>query len=721
MASRRDSSLAGQVEYLLLLVLLGGFVARGLIPAWRSLNTDFPDYYLAARLYRQGYPLDRIYDWVWFQRQKDHANVELPLVSFIPNPPACIFPVLPLSFLCPLAAKRAWLVFNLALLGGVILLLNSIVQLGLRRVAIIVFLALDALRTNFLFGQEHLLIAFLLALATFFYFRGSKAAAGATLACGAALKIYPALFLFYFLRKKQWRAIAGLTLCLLALGAVSLWVFGFGTLRNYALGVLPRVLSGELDDPYNAYWSSFTALLRRTFISEPELNPHPLIHLPVAYAALLPFCQALLFVLTLWVISPSRGNPAKEKLEWGTYVVLLLILSTNPGPYHFCALIVAVALAASYFLESASWGRVYLLLALCGLVCFPVRHVWAAPLSKWETLPAYLRPGALTALWILLLWALASGQQDRLLIRLRSREAAAFALLMLALVTAGGWINQHHLRGLFANYAARLVVKPGSIFAAEPVVAGNRVLFTTMAPSGYTISSWGGGPPADVVFASDAFHPAASQSGEGWVELASTNSRIVQAALPGSPFEATRALAVAENAEQPTVSIDAKWLAFIRVDRGRGSLWVKELCLNTEKPTGCTGESMVVGDEYNVLEAAFFPDDRILFAAQPGTEAALFALDLKTRRPWPLSVSMRPTRYPAVSPDGQWLAYSQDEGGDWQLWAMRFSTGEKRRLTWGDCNSISPAWFADSKTLVYATDCGRGVGLTALCRIRVVP
>src|SRR5208337_1498253 len=150
------------VEDLLLLVLLAVFVWRGLIPGWRSLNTDFSNYYLASRLYRQGYPLKRVYDWVWFQRQKDHAGVEQPLVSFIPNPPTCILPFLPLSSVSPLAAKRWWLVFNLVLLGGAVLLLNSIVQLGLRRVAIIVFLATDALRTNFLFGQEHFLMAFLL-------------------------------------------------------------------------------------------------------------------------------------------------------------------------------------------------------------------------------------------------------------------------------------------------------------------------------------------------------------------------------------------------------------------------------------------------------------------------------------------------------------------------------------------------------------------------------
>jgi len=739
-------------EYLLLMVLLAGFVWQGLIPGWRSLNTDFSNYYLASRLYRQGYPVKHFYDYVWFQRQKDHAGVEQPHVAFIPWPPPSILPFLPLSSLPPLVAKRWWMVFNLLLLGGAVSLLNSIVQLGPRRVVIIVFLAIDALRTNFMFGQEHCLVAFLLALATFFYFRGSTASAGATLACGAALKIYPALFLFYFLRKKQWRAISGLLLCALALGLVSLALFGFGTLRYYTIELLPRSLAGEVIDPYNIHWSSFTALLRRLFILEPELNPHPLVHLPLAFAVLQPMCQALLFVPTLWLVSSSRGAPSKEELEWGTYIVLLLILSTNPAPYHFCALIVAGVLATNYLLESTQRAQAYFLLVLYGLVCLPVHHAWPGPLTAWQTFQVYLRLGALTALWLVLLWALTSRQPEGHRVRLKSREAAAFGILLLALMAAGASANLLHMNGLFANYANRLVVRKDSTIATEPSVAGEQVFFTTMVRSGYSIASLDRGSVTDIPLGSDAFHLTASEAGEAWVELASASSRVARFTLRDLPFESSLepsspprmgsgthiryaapqlgrgtivgpdgAAVEAEDAEQPVVSLDGKWLAFIRETRGRGGLWFKELLPKANTASADAVEWQAGDEKCDVLEAAFFPDDRIVFAAQVNSLAALFALDLITRRISPLSISSQPTRYPAVSPDGQWLAYSQNEKGSWQLWVMSFPTGEKRRLTVGDCNSIAPAWFGDSKTLVYATDCGRGLGMTALCRVRAVP
>jgi len=711
------------VESALLLLLVAVFAWKGFIPGWRSLNTDFPDYYLAARLYRQGYPVRHFYDWVWFQRQKDHAGLEQAHVSFIPHPPTEILPVLALSSLPPLVAKRLWLLVNLVLLALVILLLDQVTQLGLRRVAIVAFLAVDALRTNFLFGQDHLFAAVFLTLSLVLYLKGKGLASGAVLALSAALKIYPALFLFYFLRKKQWRAVAGLGLCLLGLGLLSLALFGFDNLRYYVVEVLPRSLAGEANDPYSVYWSSLTAWLRRLFMGEPELNPHPLVHCPLAYATLQPLCQSLLFVPGLWLISSSRREAAREKLESGTYVVLLLVLSTNPAPYHFCALIVGVTLAVDYLLNCSQPGRTCLLIVLYALVCFPVRRVWPGPLTAWQTFPPYLRLVGLTALWAFLLWTLA-GERLQLRARVRWAEATAFGLLFLGLWTAGLWASLRHLDGLFANYGARLMVVPDSIIATQPAVAGltsGRVLFSTLVRRGYTIASTEGGRLAHLDLEADAFSPTTLGANAAWAELASRTSRIVSVPDQEALLGIDRLPVEAEDAEQPVVSPDGKWLAFIRESRGRGSLWIKELRTAARGLPVESTESELTGNGYDVLDTAFYPDDRIVFAADLGASTGLFEFDLKTRQVVPGPTSSQPVRYPAVSPDGQWLAYSLEEAGNWHLWLKNLRAGESRRLTEGDCNSIAPAWFGDSKTLVYATDCGRALGLTALCRIRALP
>ena len=125
------------VEWCVLASLAVVFVGLALVPGWRSLKSEFPDYYLAAELYHQRIPLDRVYEWAWFQRQNDHLAVRDGLVSFAPNPPTSILPLLPLTTLTPLNAKRVWMVSNLILLALSLLALRHATQLGWRRLILI--------------------------------------------------------------------------------------------------------------------------------------------------------------------------------------------------------------------------------------------------------------------------------------------------------------------------------------------------------------------------------------------------------------------------------------------------------------------------------------------------------------------------------------------------------------------------------------------------------
>jgi Glycosyltransferase family 87/WD40-like Beta Propeller Repeat len=70
----------------------------------------------------------------------------------------------------------------------------------------------------------------------------------------------------------------------------------------------------------------------------------------------------------------------------------------------------------------------------------------------------------------------------------------------------------------------------------------------------------------------------------------------------------------------------------------------------------------------------------------------------------------------AVSPDGRWIAFASEATGSKQLGLRNVQTGNEETLTGGACNSSSPAWELDSKAIVFASDCGRGMGLPALYR-----
>ena len=121
----------------------------------------------------------------------------------------------------------------------------------------------------------------------------------------------------------------------------------------------------------------------------------------------------------------------------------------------------------------------------------------------------------------------------------------------------------------------------------------------------------------------------------------------------------------------------------------------------------------------NVFEMSFSPDGSIAFAAAEQHQAShLFLIKDKGRIQ---QVIAEEARYPSMSPDGQWLAYSRRSGGVWNLWLRRMNSVDDRRIIHANCNDVSPSWEADSRTLLFASDCGCAFGLTALYRQRVLP
>jgi hypothetical protein len=74
-------------------------------------------------------------------------------------------------------------------------------------------------------------------------------------------------------------------------------------------------------------------------------------------------------------------------------------------------------------------------------------------------------------------------------------------------------------------------------------------------------------------------------------------------------------------------------------------------------------------------------------------------------------------RRPRVSPDGDWVAFQTYVFGSWDVFAVNRRTGRMRRLSRGASNELEPAWAADGGSVVFASDRGRGLGLTTLFEV----
>src|ERR1700691_5902313 len=153
--------------------------------AWGKLNTDFPNYYLSARIAHEGSDTARLYEWVWLQREKDHRALDARLIGLVPITPFSTLVMWPLTGLAPLTAKHVWLLVNLALLVPLCWLLRSLTGLSYQPIALVFALSFP-LHRNLLFGQYYLFLLVLIVAACWAYLKEFYLLSGALIAIAAA-------------------------------------------------------------------------------------------------------------------------------------------------------------------------------------------------------------------------------------------------------------------------------------------------------------------------------------------------------------------------------------------------------------------------------------------------------------------------------------------------------------------------------------------------------
>jgi hypothetical protein len=524
-------------ECLLLLIALVYFGSRTLPRSWQKLNTDFPNYYVTARLLHEGYDTNRIYEWIWIQRQKDHREIDQPIVGFVPHTPFSALVMRPLAKWPPLTAKHVWLGLNALFLLGTFLLLHSLTGLHWRRLALLILLCFPMHR-NLLYGQYYIFLLLILTAALWLYVRDYKLSAGALLGIGFGLKIFPVLFLLYFARKRDWRAAGGLVLCGFATIAASIAAFGVPLNRVYVTQVLPWALHGDAMDPYSLVSSSLSSLLHRLLIFEPEWNPHPISHAPSLFAVLHPLLQLLILSPAILYSIPEDMRPRQLRLEWAAFLVGLLAISTLPASYHFTLLILPVAVMGAVLIEVKSWSSLAILLMLYLGICFPR---WNNNMGNgWSALLSVPRLFLVLTLCVFSYITLAAQRAKHVTAKKDRRlwvGALACALFLAVAMTL------HHQKGLFDNYQWRLPTSSDVLIATSPTVAGGSVLFTALSDNGYRSGRLFEGR---VQFRNNGIDQLAQTSSdtERWVEEADRESAVVSA-------DANQMLPTLHQAESP--------------------------------------------------------------------------------------------------------------------------------------------------------------------------
>jgi hypothetical protein len=638
-------------------VSLAIFFWKAFLPGWATQTTDFPNYYTAARLAREGAPLRLDYDWTWFQRQIDRAGIEGQLGGYIPQTPLTMLPVVPLSFLTQQAAKRGWLVFNLLCLALTIQLLWRMTGFHRIWLWLLIFVSWAPLRANFQLGQYYIFLLLLLTLTAYTSERNREGASGALAGIAFGLKLYGAPLLLWFAMQRRWRAVAGMVASTLACIGLAILLFGWQDVAYFTTQVMPRALEGETLNPFHPGNGTFSTLLRIVFVPEPELNPHPVVHAPVVFF----FLQPVLALTVLAIPLLAAGS-------FGWFVTALLLASPNTASYTF----VLLALPLALLLKSSPRSRWPWLLLPYIAIGLPLPSAWAWMFPR---------------LWLLLAIYLAAGSRQWETIRLRHAVAAGVVILAFATVSASVRLRDYEDQP--GRKYELAVNEPGAVFSGVPVVAGADLLYQSIANDRYAIRRLRDAKPETFAFPGEAFTPAASsRDNHIWFEQVLAGHSRIAMFDPDSHRLETVPVALPDPRE-PAVSHDGNRFAFVSGD----SVYVDNRRVPAPGPAS---------------DPSFTPDDRgVVFSA--GSRVLVFDGTLHT-----IFSGAGPVSRASLSPDGTQLLFASTATGSSQVWVADLTTGHAARLTGGKCNNSAPAWGAQPGQFIFASDCGRGLGLPAL-------
>jgi hypothetical protein len=391
-------------------------------------------------------------------------------------------------------------------------------------------------------------------------------------------------------------------------------------------------------------------------------------------------------------------------LEWSALMVATLTISPIPASYNFTLLVLPMTVLIAQLLPKRP-----VLASLASALFVGIGYPSGWNVGSASGLGAALQVPRLYMLiaFAALVYAAMGLIAFRSLERRKTTLAVAGGLVMITAFQMASEIR--HQRGLYDDFAYRLPDRSDALLTAAPDWRKGEIPRIAMQPVGYRLLTSMNTPPSRVPFAERSVGPDeiafASSADQLLVESAGAHSIIT------SPTDGTfQSIA---DAESPVLSLDGQNLAYLRVDHGRGTLFLRSL----REPAA---EQSMTPSSLDVEQATFLPDASLIVAGLVHGGSGSRILHVRAGQQ-PELLPLGESRYPAASPDGHWLAYSRMVHGNWNLALLDLSTGSIRTITEAECNMVEPAWEPDSKTILYSSDCGRALWFTAISRRRIVP
>ena len=329
---------------MIIFLAAGLFIYGGLIPAWKNVNSDFPNYYVSSKMILEKRDVSRIYDNQWFDQKIHEYGIEQK-GKFAPFPPPTAFVFLPIALFEPITAKRIWTIVNLLLCIPVVYFFKKQSGLTLQQSVLFVLGTGMALINNFYLGQIYLLILLLMQIAISISGK-YPTASGLISSLSVSVKYFPIVILPDWIIKKNWKAINGLLMGGIIIVLISFLFLGEKPCIDFVKSVLGNHLNSRLEgqSPYSPAFQSWDAFLKILFVKDDILNPNPLFDSLLIFYALKILIIVFYVALAIKLLIQITKTEKKAVYSYILFSFLIAILSPASASYHFLLLLPAIAL-----------------------------------------------------------------------------------------------------------------------------------------------------------------------------------------------------------------------------------------------------------------------------------------------------------------------------------------------------------------------------------------
>jgi Glycosyltransferase family 87 len=353
-------------ENVLLLLTLAGIVyyfARGF--EGREKGTDFPDFYAAAQMVREGYG-HQLYD-VQAQDQFQIRYAGRTGTYYI-HPPFETLLFLPISLWSLQTAYLLWCLLNATVLAYTARVFQRHIFNRLDwRVFLPLFFLFPPVLLSFLQGQDSLLLLLIMTLAVVELKRDRNFTAGCLLGCGL-IKFHIILTLVVLLASLRRKGLLrGFALVFVILLLISAGISGWAFLTAYP-HFLMRLSSLPLAGIHPTAMANIRGLV----------NISGIVQDAAVRLALIGIGSVLLFGYAWGSFKSGKSKFAGDtELAFGNFVLAAMLISYHLSPPDLCIALLPIGLFSQYLAEHTGiprWARLSLLSSQCVLFLPPL-HV----------------------------------------------------------------------------------------------------------------------------------------------------------------------------------------------------------------------------------------------------------------------------------------------------------------------------------------------------------